>query len=68
MLAAEGCGLFGFGMHVHLLLHLHWTASMITHVRCAQPFTLGNEAAGRDERGRGPKHVRYGEECACRIR
>ncbi|MEV4727537.1 GGDEF domain-containing protein, partial [Micromonospora humida] len=33
-------------MHVHLLLHLLRTASMITHVDGTYPFTLGYQAQG----------------------
>lgn len=45
-------------MHVHLLLHLHWTASMIAHVWRTHPFTVGYLDPGCD-------HVREG---VCRIR
>lgn len=64
-------------MHVHLLLHLHRTASMITHVIGAYPFTLrypdwGNhqgklpDAAPRRETEGWRRSRRW--EVSCRIR
>ncbi|GHJ16297.1 hypothetical protein TPA0908_42920 [Micromonospora sp. AKA38] len=54
-----------FGMHVHLLLHLQWTASMITELRCAGSLTFGDLNPALGSRCARPG---TGEEGACRIR
>ncbi|NES31311.1 diguanylate cyclase [Micromonospora terminaliae] len=51
-------------MHVHLLLHLQWTASMITHVRCTRTFTFGYPDPGCEQTEQvRPGTVRRGRYC-----
>ncbi len=65
-------------LHVHLLLHLHRMASMITHVIGAYPFTLRYPERGSDQAKLAPTRHRAAQtqgwrrsrrwEVSCRIR